>query len=44
MTEDFPPWKVNFDIKPVMYDQAKVAEYKLVGSLMAIEQKMGFAG
>ena len=48
MTEHFAPWKVkfdiDFDIKPVMNDQEKVAEHKLVGSLMAKEQKMGFAG
>ena len=48
MTEHFAPWKVkfdiDFDIKPVMNDQEKVAEHKLVGSLMATEQKMGFAG
>ena len=39
MTEHFAPWKVkfdiDFDIKPVMNDQEKVAEHKLVGSLMA---------
>ena len=48
MTEHFAPWKVkfdiDFDIKPVMNDNEKVAEHKLVGSLMATEQKMGFAG
>ena len=48
MTEHCAPWKVKFDIdldiKPVMNDQEKVAEHKLVGSLMAKEQKMGFAG
>ena len=48
MTEHFAPWKVkfdiDFDIKPVMNDQEKVAKHKLVGSLMATEQKMGFAG
>ncbi len=48
MTEHFAPWKVkfdiDFDIKPVMTDQEKIAEHKLVGSLMASEQKMGFAG
>ena len=44
MTEHFAPWKVNFDIKPVMTDDEKVAEHKLVRSLMAAEQKMGFAG
>ena len=47
MTEHFAPWKVkfdiDFDIKPVMNDQEKVAEHKLVGSLMATEQKMGFS-
>ena len=41
-------WKVkfdiDFDIKPVMTDDEKVAEHKLVGSLMAAEQKMGFTG
>ena len=48
MTEHFAPWKVKFDIdfeiKPVMTDGEKVAEHKLVGSLMAAEQKMGFSG
>ena len=44
MTENFPPWKVNFDIKTVMNDQEKVAEYKLVWSMMVIEQKISFAG
>ena len=48
MTEHFAPWKVkfdiDFDIKPVMTDDEKVAEHKLVGSLMAAEQKMGFTG
>ena len=48
MTEHFSPWKVkfdiDFDIKPVMTDDEKVAEHKLVGSLMAAEQKMGFTG
>ena len=48
MTEHFAPWKVkfdiDFDIKPVMNDEEKVAEHKLVGSLMAAEQKMGFTG
>ena len=48
MTEHFAPWKVKFDmdldIKPVMTDEEKVAEHKLVGSLMAAEQKMGFTG
>ena len=43
MTEHFAPWKVkfdiDFDIKPVMTDQEKIAEHKLVGSLMASEQK-----
>ena len=48
MTEHFAPWKVkfdiDFDIKPVMTDEEKIAEHKLVGSLMASEQKMGFSG
>ena len=48
MTEHFAPWKVkfdiDFDIKPVMNDEEKVAEHRLVGSLMAAEQKMGFTG
>ena len=48
MTEHFAPWKLKFDIdldiKPFMNDQEKVAEHKLVGSLMTTEQKMGFAG
>ena len=48
MTEHFAPWKlkfdIDFDIKPVMNDQEKVAEHKLVRSLMETEQKMGFAG
>ena len=48
MTEHFAPWKVkfdiDFDIKPVMTDDEKVAEHKLVGSLMAAGQKMGFSG
>ena len=35
---------IDFDIKPVMTDDEKVAEHKLVGSLMAAEQKMGFTG
>jgi len=47
MTEHFAPWKVkfdvDFDIKPVMTDEEKIAEHKLVGSLMALEQKMGFS-
>ena len=47
MTEHFAPWKVkfdiDFDIKPVMTDEEKIAEHKLVGSLMASEQKMGFS-
>ena len=46
MTEHFAPWKVkfdiDFDIKPVMTDAEKIVELKLVGSLMASEQKMGF--
>ena len=48
MTEHFAPWKVKFDIdfeiKPVMTDDEKVAEHKLVSSLMAAGQKMGFSG
>ena len=48
MTEHFAPWKVkfdiNFDIKPVMTDEEKIAEHQLVGSLIASEQKMGFSG
>ena len=47
MTGYFAPWKVkfdiDFDIKPVMTDEEKIAEHKLVGSLMASEQKMGFS-
>jgi hypothetical protein len=46
MTEHFAPWKVkfdlDFDIKPVMTDDEKIAEHKLVDSLMEAEQKMGF--
>ena len=48
MTEHFAKYKfkfdIDFDIKPVMNDEEKVAEHKLVGSLMAAEQKMGFTG
>ena len=37
MTEHFAPWKVkfdiDFDIKPVMTDEEKIAEHKLVGAL-----------
>ena len=48
MTEHFVPWKVKFDIdldvKPVMTDEEKVAEHKLVASLKAAEQNMGFTG
>ena len=47
MTENFASWKVkfdiDFDIKPVMTDEEKVVEHKLVGSLMTSEQKMGFS-
>jgi len=47
MTEHFAPWKVkfdiDFDIKPVMTDEEKIAEHKLVGTLMASDQKMGFS-
>ena len=47
MTEHFAPWKVkfdiDFDIKPVMTDEEKIAEHKLVSALMASEQKMGFS-
>ena len=48
MTEHFASRKVkfdiDFDIKPIMNEEAKVAEHKLVVLLMAAEQKMGFAG
>ena len=48
ITAHFAPWKVqfdiDFDIKPVMTDDEKVVEHKLVGSLMAAEQRMGFTG
>ncbi len=48
MTEHIAPWKVmfdiDFDIKPVITDDEKVAEHKLVSSLMAAEQKTGFTG
>ena len=48
ITEHFGPWKVkfdiNFDIKLVMTDEEKIAEHKLLGSLIASEQKMGFVG
>ena len=48
MTEHFAPWKVKFDIdldiKPVMTNEEKVSEHKLVGSLMAAEQRMVFGG
>ena len=47
MTEHFAPWKVkfdvDFDIKPVMTDEEKIAEHQLVGSLMSSELKMGFS-
>ena len=47
MTGHFAPWKVkfdiDFDIKPVMTDQENIAEHKLVGSLIASEQKMGLS-
>ena len=47
MTEHFAPWKVkfdiDFDIKPVMNDEEKIAEHKLVGSLMESDHKMGFS-
>ena len=45
--EHFTPWKVkfdiDFDIKPLMTDEEKIAEHKLVGALMTSEQKMGFS-
>ena len=45
--EHFAPWKVKFDIdfniKPLMTDEEKIAEHKLVDSLMALEQKIGFS-
>ena len=48
ITEHFAPWKfkfdIDFDIKPVMTDDKKIVEHKLVGSLMPGEQKMGFSG
>ena len=48
ITEHFAPWKVkfdmDFDIKPIMTDEEKIAEHKLVNSLMASEQRMGFSG
>ena len=34
----------SFDDKELMTDEEKVAEHKLVGSLMAAEQRMGFTG
>ena len=47
MTEHFAPWKVKFDIdfeiKPVMNDEEKIAEHKLVGSLISSEKTMGFS-
>ena len=47
MTEHFVRWEVNydidFDIKLVIKDDEKVAEGKLVFSLMAAEHKRGFA-
>ena len=47
MTGHFVPWKVkfdiDFDIKPVMTDKEKIAKHKLVGALMASEQKMRFS-
>ena len=48
MTEHFAPWKVkfdiDFDIKPVMTDEEKIAEDRSVGSLIAEQKKMGFSG
>ena len=45
--EYFSPWKVHFDmdfdIKPLMTDEEKIAEHKLVVALMASGQKMGFS-
>ena len=47
MKEHFAPWKVkfdiNFDTKPVMTYQEKIAEHQLVVSLMASEQKIRFS-
>ena len=34
---------MDFNIKPVMTYEEKIAEHNLVGSLMASEQKMGFS-
>ena len=48
MTEHFASWKVKFDINyfigPVMNDEEKIVEHKLVSLLITSEQKMGFAG
>ena len=47
MTEHFAPWKVKFDIdfdnKPEMIEEEKIAKQKLVGSLMISEHKMEFS-
>ena len=46
MTEHFAPWKVkfdiDFDIKPVMTDEEKIAEHKLVGLINEIRTKYRF--
>ena len=41
--EYFSPLKVYFDIKPLMTDEEKIAEHKLVVALMASAKKMGFS-
>jgi len=47
MTEQFPTWKVkfdiDFDIKPVMAEEEKIAEHQLLGSLMTSERKIRFS-
>ena len=46
MTEQFTTWKVkfdiDFDIKPVMAEEEKIAEHQLLGSLMTSERKILF--
>ena len=46
-TKHFAPWKVkfdiNFDIKPVMTGEEKIAEHQLAVSLMVSDQKIGFS-
>tara|TARA_Y100000589_G_C27031557_1_gene579219 strand:+ start:780 stop:887 length:108 start_codon:yes stop_codon:yes gene_type:complete len=33
---------MDFDIKPVINDKEKIAEHKLIGSLISLKKTMGF--